>query len=109
MITDDLEIYRGDAFSRTYRILDDDTPRDLTGYAIAAQIRVTPNTDTAVSFTIDMTAAASGEVTISLLPNQTADLPQRSVWDLQLTSATNADDVETLVAGDVSLVLDVTR
>ncbi len=110
MITDDLEIYRGDAFSRTYRFLDGTTPRDLSGYVLAAQSREQANSETvAATFTIDSADAAAGEVTISLPASTTATLPEFMVWDLQATAAGNAEDVETLVRGAVHVTADVTR
>ena len=81
---------------------------DIEGRAYAAQIRANAS-DTAVlaTFTCAITDAAAGKLTATLSAASTAALtPGLAVWDLQETSGTT---VTTLLAGQVTIVQDVTR
>lgn len=86
---------------------DDDTPVDLTGATVTAQTRShTHNDDEFVDFTVVVTGAAAGQVTISLTGAQTADL-STGVWDIQMDTA--ATEPRTLARGNVVVTPDVTR
>lgn len=84
------------------------TPVDIAGRTYAAQLRTNAsNTTILASFTCAIVDAASGTLTASLTATQTAALtPGLAVWDLQ---ETNGSSVTTLLAGQVTIVQDVTR
>ena len=105
--TRDLTIYRGDDYSHTVTIqAEDGTPEDVSGSTRAAQFRRHDRDETAVDFTVDTTNAATGVIVHSLTAAQIADLPPRGVYDLQRTTD---GEVETYLAGDVTVTGDVTR
>ena len=83
-------------------------PIDITGRTYAAQIRAFPSSSTIVAaFTCAIVNAAAGTVACTLSATTTTALtPQVGVFDLQ---ETNGTVVTTLVAGQVSIVQDVTR
>src|SRR5688572_19168045 len=105
----DLAIYQGDDYAATVTVLNpDNTPADITGFTAQAQIRrAVADLDPVVVAT--MTAViASPDVSLSLSHDQTKSLTGRYVWDLQLTSITDAS-VTTILAGRVSVTAEVTR
>lgn len=87
--------------------------RDLTGWSVLSQIRVTadaPDPPLATfSVTLSNQATTPGGVTLRLAPAVTSalDLPEGGVWDVQLTDG--AGDVFTYIAGAVSFEKDVSR
>jgi hypothetical protein len=104
----DLCIYRGDTGRWRFICWQDaakSIPSDLTGAAAAAQIRDRPggNAVTALSCAV----APPNVVEVAVLPADSANLPARGVWDLELTYAIG--DVSTLVAGRVLVTGDVTQ
>ena len=105
--TRDLTIYRGDDYAHTVTVTDEaGDPVDVSGSTWAAQFRRHDRDETAVDFAIDATNAATGVIVHSLTAAQTADLPARGVYDLQRTTD---GEVETYLAGDVTVTGDVTR
>jgi len=104
-----LDVYAGDTFTQTFTLTSDSSPIDLvdagwTGWS--AQYRKTASAATAVDFTVDDSSAASGQITISLTPAQTAALKDNGVFDLQ---ATQGGVVRTWLTGSISWLRDVTR
>ena len=100
-----LSIYRGDSYRWRFVLWQDAArtqPVDLTGVLVAATIRdksgMIPLTCTVTGNQIDVVldAATSGALTAGSPGN----------WDLQLTYP--AGDVKTIVAGGVTIRLDVT-
>lgn len=103
-----LSVYAGDTFSQTFTFKEDGEAIDLVDAGWSAwtsQYRKNANSTTAVSFTVDASAAASGQITISLSAAQTANLDS-GVFDLQ---ATQGSLVRTWIAGGLSVTKDVTR
>jgi hypothetical protein len=103
-----LNVYAGDTFSQTFTFKEDDEAINLAtaGWSNwVAQYRKTAHSTTSVSFTVNASAAANGQITISLSPSQTAAL-ESGVFDLQ---ATQGQLVRTWVAGTIVLTKDVTR
>jgi hypothetical protein len=103
-----LSVYAGDTFSQTFTFKEDGSAIDLVdaGWsAWTAQYRKNASSTTAVSFAVDTSAAASGQITISLSATQTANL-ESGVFDLQ---ATQGSLVRTWIAGGLSVTKDVTR
>ena len=96
-MTYDIEIYRGDSFEVSI-----DFPFSLAGYELLSQIRTYAGSPVLVStFTIVVTDEANGKATLSLTSDQTKDLPNRAVWDIQVTSTTDPDYQHTYLKGAV--------
>lgn len=103
-----LSVYAGDTFSQTFTFKEDDVAIDLVdaGWSSwTAQYRKNASSTTAVSFAVDASSAASGQITITLSAAQTASL-ESGVFDLQ---ATQGSVVRTWVAGGLNVRKDVTR
>jgi hypothetical protein len=108
-----LRMYAGDGATLRVAVRDVlGAPVDLTG-AVTAQIRAL-RTDAAatVSFTVDLSGHANGVATLSLTGVQTqalivAGAPFKGSWDVSWTPA--GGQPMTLVQGEVSCDLDVTR
>lgn len=103
-----LSVYAGDTFSQTFTFKEDDVAIDLVdaGWGSwTAQYRKNASSTTAVSFAVDASSAASGQITITLSAAQTATL-ESGVFDLQ---ATQGSVVRTWVAGGLNVRKDVTR
>lgn len=84
---------------------------DVTGLTFAAQIRQTQASETPdATFTVQVTNATAGELTLTLPSAQSAVLSQPAmVWDLQSTDAAVPANVQTWLYGNVTVLLDVTR
>ena len=84
------------------------SPTNLLNYTGAAQIRKSYYSTTANSFSVTVSNAAAGELTVSMTAANTANLtPGRAVYDLLITSPTN---VKTrVVEGIVTILPAVTR
>lgn len=103
----DLTIVSGDSFSREIILEENDgTPIDLTAYAGYAQIRTRAGGALLADFTV-VIDAPNGKVTISLTTTQTAALPGKGVWDLELNGG--ASNTHTVVTGCVCVLPDVTE
>jgi hypothetical protein len=80
-------------------------PSDFTGAVAAAQIRDRPGGNAVTQLYCGVTAPNT--VDVAVLAADSALLPPRGVWDLQLTYASS--DIRTLVAGKVLVTGDVTQ
>lgn len=102
-----LVIDQGTSFTTTITVTDDDgNALDLTGYTGAAQIRKHYTSSNSVSFTVSITAA-TGEVTLALTANATANLAAgRYVYDCELTTG---QTVSRIIEGIVTITPQVTR
>ena len=115
-----LNVYCGDRFQHTLEFVDDLTllPVDVSGFTYRAQIR-SAQTDTAImaTFSFDLSMAAFGLVTMTLLPAVTTALllpaenksTKAATWDVELTEIADTTNVLTPFAGPVSIHLDRTR
>jgi hypothetical protein len=95
---------------------------DLSDRTWAAQIRATLDepTELTATFTVDVTAAATGTITLTLPHSESKNLvtgttngkptPGTAVyyWDLQATAIADPEDVFTWVAGTIKVSGDVT-
>ena len=107
-----LTIYRGDTAQWTFTLWADaakTTPTDLTGSTAAAHIR---QSNTSLKEPVPMTCSIElpNIIHVSLPAAATASIPARGhqgQWDLQLTNTGGV--VQTVLAGSVSIVGDVTR
>jgi hypothetical protein len=108
-IVSNLTIDQGSTFSASIDITDvEDNILVLTGYTVAAQIRKTYDSTTAVSFTGSVSNATQGEITISLTPAQTnALVAGRYVYDAEITSA--GGTVTRVIEGQVEVTPGVTQ
>lgn len=110
----DLMIYQGDTFTESMRLRDEDPDVvfTLTGLTGKAQIRTSASSSSALAeFTVtnmDQNEVPGGFV-LSLTPAQTAALvPGSAVWDIQFSNGDNTQ-VDTYIAGAVTVVAEVTR
>jgi len=105
----DLIITRGDTETIVATIQDSNgTAINITGRTYRAQIRSTQDSTTIkASFTCTVTSGASGQVTCVLAAADSATLtPGLAYWDLE----ENASGViSTILAGNVTVLADVTR
>lgn len=78
---------RGDTWTITGQVASNGTPVDLTGAAVTAQLRETPDATTGHAFTATVTDAAAGQVSLVLADSVTATLaPMVHVYDVQVLS-----------------------
>lgn len=105
-----LSTIRGDSFGFKLRVWQDPDktiPADLTDAVVMAQLRLTPDSaDVEASFHVAITG---NEVELTLLPTETAVLPQRSVWDIQVDWDGTATSIQTVTHGVLNVGPDVTR
>ena len=103
-----LTIRVGDTETISLVMTDATGPINITGRSYAAQIRSTASSTTTIAaFTCAIVNAAAGTVTCTLPATTTAaHTPQTAAFDLQ---ETNGTVVTTLLAGQVTIVQDVTR
>ena len=108
-IVSNLTIDQGSTFSAIVDITDvEDNVLVLTGYTVAAQIRKTYDSTTAVDFTGSVSNATQGEITISLTPAQTnALVAGRYVYDAEITSA--GGTVTRVIEGQIEVTPGVTQ
>lgn len=101
-------IDQGADFSTSILLRDDSgNLLELDGYTVAAQMRKTYTSSTAVTFTATLETATS-EVILSLTNSQTSALtPGRYVYDVELTTPSSTKT--RLVQGIVTVTPEVTR
>jgi hypothetical protein len=101
----DLVFTQGDTFSAVL-----DFPFSLANKTAKAQIRSFTGADQILAeIDIDVANAEEGKLQISLTKEQTAKLPRRSVWDLQLSDDNDASITKTYITGDVFVNRQVTK
>lgn len=81
-----LLIEQGSTFEISIQIFsDDDTPRDLTGLLVNAQLRRNFQSRNAVDFTVEITTPTEGEFKLKLTAQQTSALRSgRYVYDVEV-------------------------
>ena len=87
--TIDIVINQKASFEVAFNVKDGASALDLTGYTTSAKLKNDFNTPDAqaITFTTAIANAAAGQVTMSLTPEQTANLSiQRYFYDLSITS-----------------------
>ena len=108
MLSYPLRLYRGDSYRWRFVLWADPdrtVPLDLTGVVVGAEIRV--NTGTTPIYPITIAVTLPNTIDLSLSAAASAQVPATAIWDLQLTYASG--DVQTIVAGPVSVKGDVTN
>ena len=85
-----LLIEQGSTFEVSIQIFEsDDTPRDLTGLTVNAQMRRNFRSRMATDFTVDVTTPTEGEFKLKLTAQQTKALrPGRYVYDVEVVDDT---------------------
>ena len=81
---------------------------NLAGYEVAAQLRKSYYSSTATDFTMTITDASAGQITMAMSPTVTANVtPGRYVYDVLITSDSG---VKTrIIEGIVTVLPSVTR
>jgi len=105
----ELTLEQGASFTTTVTVNGSDgSPTNLLNYTGAAQMRKSYYSTTANNFTVTVSNAAAGELTMAMTAANTANLtPGRAVYDLLITSPTG---VKTrVVEGIVTILPAVTR
>lgn len=105
----ELTLEQGASYSTTVTVNGSNgSPTNLTNYTAAAQLRKSYYSSTATDFTVAISDAAGGEITMTLTAANTANLtPGRYVYDLLITSPTS---VKTRVVEGIATILpSVTR
>ncbi len=105
----ELTIEQGANYSTTITVNDaTGSPQDLTSYSAGSQLRKSYYSSSANSFTVTISNAANGEITMAMTAANTANLtPGRYVYDLLITSPLS---VKTRVVEGIATVLpSVTR
>lgn len=105
----DLSIYEGDVCKFTVTVKDSNNAVvNLTGYTAKAQLKTGYEDASPVNFVCTITTPTSGVVLVYLAPATTAALTPGStyIWDFQLTEPSG--DVRTYLAGDVTVIPEVT-
>lgn len=103
----DLSLYRGDTARYSFVLWQDSgktLPVDLTGSTPTAQIRDRPDSNRIL---LELACEISLPNTVLVVVPGNSTLPPRGAWDLQLTWGNG--DIQTVVAGQVYVVADVTR
>ena len=105
--TKDLLLYNGDTFTA---ILDFPDSLDVTAYTWVADISQVLGSQVKVtSFTIDFVDGATDQLQLSLTPEQTELLPNKSYWDIQGTLIADETQVRTFIRGKIITTADVTQ
>lgn len=104
----DYRIVKGDDFADTVTIKEGDPAAavDVSTRTYAAQVRREAGADVVVQMTINMTSAATGQVTYSIQDTDTDDMDGDYVWDFQQTTS---GVVRTLMGGKFVVYEDITR
>lgn len=105
----EITIEQGASYSTSVTVSDaSGNATNLTGYTASAQLRKSYYSTSATDFTVVVTNAGGGEITMSLSSANTANLtPGRYMYDLLITSPTS---VKTRVVEGIAVILpSVTR
>lgn len=109
-LTRDVPHYRGDTLVLQVRLWEDTArtvPSDLTAALVAAQVRAFPDALVElVAFAVDV---AGNEITLRLTGDQTQVLPPVSSYDCEVDWYGDQSRVQTVMAGKIGIVQDVTR
>lgn len=104
----DFTFVRGDDFSIVLTFSDENgDPIDMSDSTFRAQFRRKASASSSVAFTVDDSEAADGKVTLSLSSAVTGALLHTFLWDFERVFPDDA--VQTLMAGEMKVLADVTR
>lgn len=106
-VPDPIEVYGGETLAFDVEVsAAADTPFDLTGWTVTAQWRQRRGAPEAHSFTIALTDADAGHVSLSLPSSVTSTMTGAGVWDVR---AEKDGVVKYLAQGTTKWVRAVTR
>jgi hypothetical protein len=100
--TVNLDVYRGDTWSQTFRLQQDGAPLDLTAATVACWIIDANNTVIHLAATI--TSPTNGEITIA--PGADPVPAAQYNYDLEITQGT---EIRTWVKGQLTVRQDITN
>ena len=98
----DLLLYEGDSYE-----VELDFPFDISDYIFTSQIRMQPGRPEVVA-TFGIEIIASDKVKLTLTPEQTAVMPERTFWDIQATVEGDPSYQQTYMRGVVITTREVT-
>lgn len=116
MVETNLKMFRGDTFSRTFTVYNDDVALDLTNCTVRMTFKwiyADADVDAVITLTegsgitVDATPT-TGKFTFTLAPSDTSSFPPRVVdlkYDAQVTDA--SDNVYTVSYGKLTVLPDV--
>ena len=108
-----LLIKTGTTFDQVFTLEDgvSNSPVNLTGFDVSAQMRKHPAAKTGVTtFTASIFDAAGGKIQIGLSTTQTAELkPGRHVYDVITTNTSTPKVMECVIEGSVLVTKGVTQ
>ena len=108
-----LLIKTGTTFDQVFTLEDgvSNSPVNLTGFGVAAQMRKHPAAKTGVTtFTASIFDAVGGKIQIGLSTTQTAELkPGRHVYDVITTNTSTPKVMECVIEGSVLVTKGVTQ
>tara|TARA_Y100000004_G_scaffold170288_1_gene205202 strand:- start:173 stop:520 length:348 start_codon:yes stop_codon:yes gene_type:complete len=82
--SEDLELFQSNSIDRV----------NLTGHTAQSQMRKHPDSSTAHDFTVGITSAADGKITLSMTDDTTADIkPGRYMYDILLTKPSGDKEI----------------
>lgn len=108
-----IDHYRGDTLAVLCRLWADKAktqPVDLTGTVVTAQVRLTPDSSAAIAnFDVTVDGTFNNEIVLVLPPTATATLPPKACYDTQIDWDGTGTQIQTILAGDLTITADVTR
>ena len=88
----------------------DQTPMNLTGYTIAAQIRKSYGSTTAYNFNASVFDPLTGKIRLQLTADQSSAIkPGRYLYDIEITSTNNPGQKTRVVEGLVIITPEITK
>lgn len=105
----DINHYRGDSFGLVINVWNDDAhtiPADLSAATATADLKV-KNTDAEAVDSFGIVVAAN-QITLTLTPAQSRNLPPKTVWDCQVDWFSDDATVTTVATGTFTENQDVT-
>lgn len=105
----ELQIEAGATFSTEITVRESDgTPKDLVNYSARSQMRKSYYSTTATDFSISITDAANGTISMSLTAANTANIrPGRYVYDVEIQD--NQGVVTRIFEGITTVLPNVTK
>ena len=107
-----LLIKTGTTFDQVFTLEDgvSNSPVNLTGFDVSAQMRKHPGATGVTTFTSSIFDAAGGKIQIGLSTTQTAELkPGRHVYDVITTNTSTPKVMECVIEGSVLVTKGVTQ
>ena len=106
----ELTLEQGATFSSTITVRDNQgVAQNLSGYTARSQMRRSYYSSSKKDFTVNITSAASGLITMQMSASNTANItPGRYVYDVEIED-TVSGDVTRIFEGIVTVLPNVTR